>query len=217
MAVCVLYAFSLFQAFLLAVALSADALLAAFAYGSRKIKIPIRSVLLISIICSGFLGLTLLLGSRITTLISGQTAAWLGFAILFILGLFRILDSVLKNWIRKRGASNKEMKLRAFQLKFILQVYIEPEVADIDGSRTLSVGEAAALAVALSLDGIAAGLGTGLGGAALLPAAGFTLAMTLAAVLIGCKLGDKLAQKIDKDLSWLSGTLLILLAVFAVL
>lgn len=190
---------------MLAVALSADALLAAFAHGSRKIKIPLGPMLLICVICSGVLGLTLLLGTQMAGFISVQTAAWLGFAILFGLGVLRILDSVLKAWIRKRGTTNK-----------LLQVFVAPEAADSDGSRRLSVGEAAALAVALSLDGIAAGLGTGLGGSAFLPATGLTFLMTMAAVLVGCKLGSKLAQKIDKDLSWLSGSLLILLAVLQV-
>ena len=194
-----------------------DALFASFAYGSRKIQIPIRSILLISFICSGVLGLTLLLGAQIAGFFDENVAAWLGFGILFILGFIRIFDSWLKNWIRKRGTPNGEIKLRVFRLRFILQVYIDPPAADADGSRTLSAGEAAALAIALSLDAIAAGLGIGLGGSGFLPVTIIKFFMTMFAVFVGCKLGDKLAAKVDKDLSWLSGCLLILLAVLQII
>ena len=213
----VLHPLLIFQVCLLAAALSIDALLAAFAYGSRNIQIPIRSVLLISLICSGILGLTLLLGAQIASLFNEGAAAWLSFGILFTLGVIRVFDSWLKNWIRRRGSSGSELKLQLFRLNFILQIYADPQTADLDGSRTLSAREAAALAVALSLDAIAAGLGIGLGGAIFLPATGLTFLTTAAAVLIGCKLGGKLAQKVDRDLSWLSGGLLIFLAVLQIL
>jgi len=212
-----LHLFLLLQAFLLAAALSVDALFASFAYGSRNIQIPIRSLLLISFICSGVLGLTLLLGSQIAGFFDERIAAWLGFGILFILGVIRVFDSWLKNWVRKRGKSNGEIKLRVFHLKFILQVYIDPPAADADGSRTLSVGEAVALAIALSLDAIAAGLGIGLSGSGFLPVTIIKFFMTMLAVFVGYKLGDKLAAKVNKDLSWLSGGLLILLAVLQIL
>ena len=211
-----LHPFLLFQAFLLASALSVDALFASFAYGSRKIQIPVRALLLISLICSGVLGLTLLLGSQIAGFFDEQLAAWLSFGILFCLGAFRVFDSWLKNWIRKRGDMGGEIKLRVSQLRFILQIYIDPPAADVDGSRTLSAGEAAALAVALSLDAIAAGLGIGLSGSGFLPVTIIKFFMTMLAVFVGCKLGGKLAKKTQKDLSWLSGGLLILLAVLQV-
>ena len=201
------------QLFLLAAALSVDALLASFAYGSRKIRIPIKSVLLISLICSSILGLTLLLGTQIALFFDERVAVWFAFGILFILGTIRIFDSFLKNWIRNRGTSGSEVKLNAFRLTFILTVYADPQAADMDGSRTLSTREAAALAIALSLDAIAAGLGIGIGGAMVIPAAGLKFLLTVTAVLIGCRLGGKLAEKMDKDLSWLSGGLLILLSI----
>ena len=206
----------LLQMFLLAAAVSVDALFASFAYGSRNIQIPMKSVLLISLICSGILGLTLLLGAQMASFFEEGFAAWLGFGILFAIGLIRICDSWLKNWIRKCGVSGSELKLQAFRLQFILQIYADPQAADLDGSRTLSVGEATALAVALSLDAIAAGLGIGLSGMVFLPATVFSFLMTIGAVLLGCRLGGKVAERVNKDLSWLSGGLLMLLAVLQV-
>lgn len=49
------------QAFLLVTALSIDAFAASFAYGSKKIKIPASSIIVINLICSAILALALLL------------------------------------------------------------------------------------------------------------------------------------------------------------
>jgi len=201
------------EAILLAVALSVDALLAAFAYGSQNIKIPTGSLVVLGLVCSGILGVTLHLGTQIGGFLGEGTAAGISFAILFGLGLFRIFDSWFKHWLRKRGSTGGQIKFSAFRLNFILQVYVDPEAADRDHSRTLSAGEAAALAIALSLDGIAAGLGAGLVGAAVGLTVGATFLFTIAAVALGCKLGVRVAGRMQTDISWISGGLLILLAV----
>ena len=204
--------FSILQAVILAGAVSVDALLAAFAYGSQKIRVPAGAVLVVSLICSGVLGLTLLLGERLGQWMPDYLAAWFSFSILFGLGLIRVFDSGLKNWIRHRGDGGGQVKFSAFNLKFILQVYADPKTADADGSRTLSSAEAAALALALSLDGIAAGLGAGLLGAGILLTVSAAFCLTAAAVAVGCRLGGKLAARLTADVSWISGGLLILLA-----
>ena len=46
---------SLLEAFLLVAAVSLDAFVASFAYGTNKIKIPVTSLIVISVICSGML------------------------------------------------------------------------------------------------------------------------------------------------------------------
>ncbi|MCL2563878.1 MAG: manganese efflux pump [Oscillospiraceae bacterium] len=205
--------FSVFQAIILASALSVDALLASFAYGSQKIRIPVGSLLVISLICSGVLGLTLLLGGVMGEWMDDSLAAMFSFMILFGLGVIRVCDSSLKNWIRRRGDLGGQIKFSAFNLRFILQVYADPKTADADGSRTLSLPEAAALAIALSLDGIAAGLGAGLLGAGALLTVGVTFGLTVCAVAVGCRLGGRLAARVTADVSWVSGALLMLLAV----
>jgi len=207
--------FFIFEAFLLAAAISVDALAASFAYGSQKIRVGLRALIVISLICSGILGLTLYLGEWIGGFIGEGTAAALSFTILFTLGITRIFDSWLKRWIRRRGDGGGQIKFSAFRLKFILQVYADPQSADADGSRTLSSGEAATLAFALSLDGIAAGLGAGLMGAGAGLATGMAFVLTLVAVTLGCRLGDRFAAGRNRDISWLGGALLIALAVLA--
>ena len=202
----------IFEALILASALSADALLASFAYGSQKIRIPVGSLFLICLICSALLGVGLFLGAAAGEWMDDRLAAILSFTILFGLGVLRIFDSWLKNALRRRRGLGGQVKFSLFNLKFILKVYIDPKTADMDGSRTLSLTEASALALALSLDGLAAGLGAGLFGAGIPLTLGMTFLLTLAAVAAGCKLGGRLADRLTADISWLSGGLLILLA-----
>lgn len=202
----------LFEALILSVALSVDALLASFAYGSQKMKISIGATLIIGLLCGGLLGLTLHLGTQMSNLVHDGLARWLGFAILFILGILRVFDSWLKNWIRRRGERG-QINFSVFRLRFILQVYADPRTADTDGSRTLSPTEAFSLALALSLDGIAAGLGAGLTDISPLFGAGLTMILTMTAIVIGGKLGCRISGLCTRDISWGSGGLLILLAV----
>ena len=53
---------SLFETGLLVIALSVDSFVASFSYGANHIRMPFRSVACISGICSGSLGLSLLVG-----------------------------------------------------------------------------------------------------------------------------------------------------------
>ena len=204
-----------FEAFILVSALSIDALLASFAYGSQGIKIPPRSVLILSFICSGILALTLYLGAQAALHFDERLTSGASFFILFGLGLLRICDSSLKNWIRKQDNQAGQINFSAFNLTFILKVYADPNMADVDASRTLSLREAIPLAVALSLDSIAAGLGAGLMGTHIPLTIALMLLLTAAAVMAGCGLGRKLAHRLTADISWLSGALLILLAILS--
>ena len=175
-------------------------------------KIPLISTLVIGLLSGGLLGLSLFLGTQAGSVIPHGLAGALSFGILFGLGTLRVFDSWLKNWIRRRG-DRGQINFSAFRLNFILQVYADPQTADADGSQSLSPGEALSLGIALSLDSLAAGLGAGLTRANPLLGAAIVAVLTIIAIGIGGKLGGKLAGVLTRDISWLSGGLLILLAV----
>ena len=63
------FLFSLLEAAVLAAALSMDAFVASFAYGSNKIRIPLLSAQIINVICSSVVGVSMLAGSLIRGLI----------------------------------------------------------------------------------------------------------------------------------------------------
>ena len=200
------------QALVIALAISLDAFVASFAYASKGIKIPLRSAWMINLICTAMTGAALLAGNMLAQYIPYALTVAISFIILFALGILKLMDSITKSIIRKFSEISKEIKFSLLNFRFILRLYADPEKADTDGSKVLSTAEAASLALALSLDGLAVGLGAAIGNANWLIVLGCTLVIGIIALLTGARLGNKAAQKIRINLSWLSGVLLILLA-----
>lgn len=200
------------EAAILALALSIDAFIACLAYGTSKIKIPLCSAVIINIICSGCLALSLLAGGLVKPYLPEGLSSLLCFIILFGAGIIKLLDNIIKFVIRKNNGVSKNIKFSAFSLKFVLSVYADPESADADLSKYISLPEACSLAIALSLDGIAVGFGAALGDACTAAAVVFSFLATAAAVFFGIKVGNKLSEKINLNLSWLTGFVLIVLA-----
>lgn len=189
-----------------------DAFVSSFAYGTNKIKIPFKSVAVIAIVCSSFLTASIFLASLLNSFISAEITRILSFSILFLLGLTKFFDSTIKLYIKRHNQLNKELNFSVFNLQFMLNVYANPEEADINASKTLSPKEAVYLAIALSIDGLAVGFGAGL------IAVNHLLVIVLAfltdtiALTLGCQLGNKVVEKTVLNLSWLSGIVLIGLA-----
>lgn len=203
----------LLEAFMITSALSIDAFVASFAYGGNKIKIPVLSVQIINIICSSTLGISLLAGTLLRQYIPPALSPAICFSILLILGFIKLLDGATKSFIRKNTGFKKKIRFSMFNLKFILSLYADPEKADVDASSVISPAEAASLAVALSLDGLAVGFGAALGNVSVIAMIACSLVVGMLAIISGCFFGNKLAGKIPFNLSWLSGALLIVLAV----
>lgn len=205
--------FSTIEAILLVTALATDAFIASFAYGTNKIKIPFTSVTVINVICSTVLAVSLFLGAIISPYLHPHLTNGICFTILFLLGTVKLFDSSVKALIRKHSSLNKELKFSMFNLNFILNIYANPQEADRDYSRVLSPLEAASLAIAVSLDGVAAGFGVGLVNLNYIEVVLFSLISDMVAVLLGCYIGNKIAEKLSLNISWLSGALLLILAV----
>lgn len=194
-------------AFLLTTALSADAFASGFAYGANKIKISFLSVTVINVVCTAVLAVSLFLGKAIGSVIPSVVTVAVCACILILLGLVKIFDGLIKKGFRKSGST-------------ILNLCANPEKADFDNSKTLSVKEAFFLAIALSLDGIAVGVGSGIAEQSLtLYTAIICFSFVTGAVLIlaGAVLGRKLAAKTTLNLSWLSGLILIGIAIMKIL
>jgi putative sporulation protein YtaF len=200
------------QVVLLVIAVSVDAFVASFAYGTNQIRIPFLSALLVSFICSAFLAVSMLVGDWIGTMIPQEVVYWISFFLLFLIGLVKLFDSMIKRWIAKHQNTKRQISFHVSNLRMILQIYADVTEADQDASRVLSFSEAAGLAVALSFDSIAAGVGAGL----TMGEFGWTLLISfligIAAILLGEWFGRKIRQTIHKDFSFIGGILLILLA-----
>ena len=202
----------IFEAFLIASSLSLDAFVAGFAYGANKIKIDFLSIQIINIICSAMTGLSFLFGNIVKNYIPPVIASVICFTVLFLLGLTKLLDGFTKSLIKKHTNISREIKFSLFNFNFILKLYAVPEDSDADSSKNISPAEAASIAIALSLDGLAVGFGAALGGANGLAVLLFSLVTNMLAVIFGRYIGEKAATKFKFNLSWLGGIVLIILA-----
>jgi len=199
----------LVDSILIAVSCAADAFAVSFAYGTKKIQIPLISCLIISSICTAVLGASMVAGTVLLQIIPPIAATWLAFSILMISGLLKLSDSIMKKVTRHYFAQRTP---NGFFAKLI-SMYVNPEEADCDKSSDISSGESAGLAVALSLDGIAIGIGASLGGANVIAVVIAAFVANAVFMMFGSLLGKLLVRRISWDISWLGGVILIGLAI----
>lgn len=205
-----LYEYStLGEALLLALALSLDAFAASFAYGSKQIKIPFASVCVIDLVCGLIVGVSLLAGTVTKGFIPEAVSFW----ILFLLGAEKLADGIVKSLIRRYGGVRRDLNFSLCSIRFVLSLYADPEKADRDSSQSIAPGEAASLAVALSLDGIAVGFGAAVGQVNAPAVFCFSLLANALAVFSGAGLGNRLSRRLPFSISWLGGVILIVMAV----
>lgn len=200
------------QSLLLVLSLCIDTFVASIAYGTDKIKIPFSSALIINAVCSSFLAFSLFLGSVFKDFLSPNTASIMSFSLLLILGVYRLFESIFKTYIQKFSNTEVPLTFKVFDFKFVLEIYANETKADYDKSKILTSKEAFYLAVALSLDSLAVGFGSSLGSVRYLEVILLSLVIGISALLIGSGLGSRFVQKVDINLSWLSGAILIVLA-----
>lgn len=200
------------EAIILALALSVDCFGASLAYGADRIRISFANALLIDLSGCLILGLSLFLGILAGGQIPASVTQGASFLILFILALEKLLESSIHAWIRKCSPDTPAVEFRLFSFRFLLRVLCDSTNADADCSKTLSVKEALTLSLALSLDGIAAGISAGLCESFRIPVfLLFSFLFSLAALLLGSRIGNR-AAKDGRHLSWISGIILLALA-----
>jgi len=202
----------IFQTLILVMALAIDAFVCSFAYGANQIKIPFKSTLLINAICTGLLGAGLFLGTALGSIFPEELVEWMAFIILFLLGVSKIFESAIKRLIQKKRGINKKLTFSFLNLGFILKIYANPEEADFDRSKELSLKESIPLAIAIGLDGLSVGLGLGMVAINAFLILGTSFIVGVLAVIIGCFLGRVVARKASLDLNWLTGVILISIA-----
>lgn len=203
--------FSIFQAFFLVLALSLDTFTAGVALGTQKITVPFRSVLAISLTCSASLWFAISLGGWIGNWISPRTGAVIGCVILVMMGSVRLFDGVIKELLRRCWENKEGMVFYRKNLKIFLQVCVDSAQADFNRSQSLSVPEAISLAAALSVDGLAAGVGAGILDVSHWLIFLIAMLINLFAVHLGCRMGIRFSRKHEQDISWVAGALLIVL------
>ncbi len=200
------------QEVILAVIISIDTFLAAAAYRSGSIKIPLLSAAVIVIVSSISLGLSLLLSSFLSGFIPVRICEISGFIILTAIGITTIFKSLIRNLVR-RLSQRGELSLHTGSSGIVVKLYLDDTAADFDCSKVLSLKEAIALALAGSLDSITTGLSTGYNEIDPVISTLFAFVTGSMAIIFGSLAGRKIAS-MNHDLSWLGGVALIAFAVF---
>ncbi len=202
------------ESFIFVLALSLDAFCASLAYGVQEIKIPVKSIISVNFISTGLVGLGIEIGKLFGSVFSRELISAISFLILIGLGLIKIFEYSIKNWIKKNNNPKKDFYFLNFH--FLLQVITDSTEADADESKYLSLKEAYTLGFALSLDGFTAGIGAGLlsfdTGTVML----LSFVTGFLSMILGGFLGRKLAKKTKIDLSWISGVILVILAILKI-
>lgn len=204
------------ESILLVLSLCIDAIAASFAYGTNKIKISFVAGTIISIISTLFLFLSLILGGFIKNFIPENLTSYLCFFILLALGVSRLFEGILKNFLNKKAEASSHIEFNIFDFTLILKVYADATKADLDDSKTLSTKESIYLGIALSLDSLVIGLGMALTNIHLLEIIMLSLIVHEVAIFGGALLGKKCADTLNIDISWLSGFILIVLAILKI-
>jgi putative sporulation protein YtaF len=204
------------QILFLAFAVSIDGFGVGMTFGIRKMEIPFRSIAVIACCSALSLGIAMMIGDFISTLVSPEAAAKTGGVILIILGLW-----ILFQFFRPVKQNHEEMLTEKiifnFEIKSLgvaINILQKPQTADFDKSGTINGVEALVLGFALSLDAFGAGIG-----AAMIGIPPFILAIAIAAmsslfIWMGLQSGKVLsANRLVQKLTFLPGVLLIIIGI----
>lgn len=149
-----------------AFAVSIDGFGVGFAYGMKKIIIPIRSLLVICLTSSTAIAISMLLGKFVILFISLETAQLIGALILSCMGLFMLIHT----WLQKKqedalpGEEGTLVRFRIPCLGILIQILKEPAKADADQSKIIDLRESFILGFALAMDALGAGFAVAVAG-----------------------------------------------------
>jgi len=205
------------ESLLLVSSLCIDSFVASIAYGTSKIRIPPICAVVINLVCTITLACSLLIGSIVKSILPSNLPAILGFVLLMLLGIYRLFEYIFKSYISKCSKSDSPLTFKIFDFQFVLQVYADEIKADFDNSKCLNIKESFYLGLALSLDSLAVGIGSSLCNINYTQVLVLCFIIGVLLVSLGVVIGRKFAQKVHLELSWLSGALLILLAILRIL
>lgn len=169
--------------FVIALAVSLDGCSVGLHYGTRNIRIPAVSMLIISI-CSGIvIWCSMKAGNYISQWIDSDMAKKAGALILVVIGLWAIVQLFM----------NRRERVAQMDDSFI-HILRSPAIADMDKSGNISPWEASLLGLALSLDALGAGIGAAFVGYSALPTAIWIACSTGCFLAIGLAAGKWAAR-----------------------
>jgi len=159
---------------LLAFAVSLDSFGVGITYGLRQVKIPLLSIVIISVLSGVVIGISMQVGVLLAHFVSPKIASLVGAIILIVMGLWslvqmliqkekdQVLEPVKVEKLPMPLTERQVFSLEIRKLGLVIQILRTPSSADVDKSGSISGYEAMWLGIALSLDAFGAGLGAAL-------------------------------------------------------
>lgn len=155
----------LFMILMLALAVSGDGFLVGVAYGVKKIRIPLLSLIVIALASSSAITVSMICGKGLASILNPDLASRAGAILLIVIGIYFLLQA----WTERLNSLGEDydkplITIRIKPLGVIVQILKEPSSADLDSSGEINSREAFFLGLALALDALGAGLGAAMAG-----------------------------------------------------
>lgn len=200
------------EALLFSFAISFDSLATFFGYGISNIKVPFKRVLIISLLSTFILACGIIFGYLLSGVISSSITKYISFSILLLVGLIKLSVELIKIWLEKKSKRDTSV-IKIFNFSLFFKVCLDTNLSDLNDDKLLSLKEALLISTILSIDSLGVGLGVGMNTTYPYLTIIFTFFTGLLFSCVGNFIGKKLSKKIKLNLSWLSGAILIILAV----
>jgi len=197
-----------------ALAVSTDGFVVGMAYGIKKIKIPLASLLLIAMASATAVSISMICGKGLAVLLPPALTNKIGALFILVIALY-FLAQACRSRLEELQEDEQE-PLMAFTIKplgIIVQILREPSTADFDSSGEISLREAFFLGFALAVDALGAGFGMAMAGYDIFCTALMVAVLKLILVSSGMWLGKIVSKESWQALlAWLPGLILLAIA-----
>ncbi len=137
-----------------------DNITARIAYSIKGIQISLPINIYISVITFIISGLAAYSGTTVSNFLSQKTTSIIAMILLSAIGLWMIFEPYIKG--SKHNTGDNPVGPAQAKPVGIIEIMIEPEKADMDGSLHIDFKEATFLGIALSINNIGGGLSAGM-------------------------------------------------------
>ena len=199
----------IFSSILLAFSASLDSLIIGIAYGIKKIRIKFSINIIIALIVTLGTFLSMLLGAILGNFIPGYICNYIGAILLIAVGIWMTIDYYKdQKSLSSDTTDSDDINNDLIDSLNYDEILTKNKTADIDGSGNIELKEAVSLALALSINNFALGIGASMSGISIPLTTAFTF-------IFGFKIGNSFLSKIfGKYSGLLSALIIILMGVF---
>lgn len=201
------------ETLLIVFSLSIDALVVSFAYGTNKTKITLFHQCILTGISSSILVSSIFIGGLLQKFLPSQVTLFICITTLTSFGVIRLTEALFKGYLHHKPNAKHSFNVNILGIKLDVEASLPTQHTSPYKYKSLTLKETFALGTALSLDSIAVGIGIGLVNINYLQVLLFSICINLVMLALGNFLGYKVSQKLGLDLGWLSGVILLLLAI----